>query len=215
MSGKTLAQMNRRELLRECAFREINGPTAKSDMLAVLENALRAEGLDPFKTVLPQRQPLENEIIETERDETATARLQHGGPSITAELPVNLTLNDAESPTMSEITQVPDREAIPPNASSVDYMYTVRSIAHATEEMGAVRRNLRDMSLNTRMEARLSEVERALSRITQEIRSRSHTIISRDTNGDPQNPFPTEQTTREHHRQRNVHILRVCRNPAA
>ncbi|XP_050522203.1 uncharacterized protein LOC126894907 isoform X1 [Daktulosphaira vitifoliae] len=215
MSGKTLAQMNCAELRRECAFRQLPCYATKPNMLVMLEENIRSEGRDPATEILPPRTPLDSEnsvrepevvVVDNSTDRTREFDANYQRPGVAPlpeEHPVNLALHtsddesDVDQP--GDITRASGQLGVP----YVEDVYVARSIAHAAEQVGAIRQNIRDISNNARIEARMTELERSLSRMSLEQRQISNMLERLSQNMLPSPHVDAQPTIRQVNVERN------------
>lgn len=177
--SKTLNQMTITEIRRECAYRELPITASRVDLQCILEAVIRAEGNDPSTFELPPRQPIvatppveeQPAVIdplsileENLSDENTSQNFENNRFSERHNPPLNLSCaNFNHENSSSNLQHGPSQHKNTPHHDFPD-LHTIHSIRVASEEIGALRQDMRVNKILAQLELRMSAIETAMTR---------------------------------------------------
>lgn len=173
---KTLDQMSVTEIRRECAYRNLPYTASRNDLQCVLENVIRDGGCDPSTTLLPPRPPIVDNALNNinssvnprpigELEAQQVHNVEDNRNSDVQQDPLDLTYGDLEyEDSRRPLTPTNTYRASAPNDQFPD-LHTIHYIRSASEEIGAIRQNIRTQTSIGNLELRITALETALSRV--------------------------------------------------
>lgn len=183
--SKTLDRMTLTEIKRECAHRNLPISATRIDLQCMLEAVIRAEGNNPSTYLLPPRQPIADSptvddqplannpgsIQEENRNDGYTSPT----PSIIIDAnfnthypPLNLSCANIGNETLTDINRrAPPQINTPANAEFPD-LHTIHSIRVASEEIGALRQDMRINTALAQIQLRLSAIETSMTQYSED-----------------------------------------------
>ena len=176
--SKTLDQMTITEIRRECAHRSLPITASRVDLQCMLEAIIRAEGNDPSSFELPPRQqivatpPVDERsvvidtLIQEEKlsDENTSQNFESNRLSEMHDPPLNLSCVNFNNENTSSHNQYGSSQN--KNTPHLDFpdLHTIHSIRVASEEIGALRQDMRVNKILAQLEMRMSTIETAMTR---------------------------------------------------